>query len=241
MSLLTDGLRQSVRYGSRWARVPGRLLHVTFSRARRSRSVARSIFGIRFSPLGAEDYYFDITTIALFRRLSRSLSRDTRLLDLGTGAAAVLGISLWKRLGCQVISSDINPALVESARVNVALNEAPIEVVCGRFFEGVARDFDVVSFNPPYVGTGTGDRRQLSERRSQWDGGSEGTDVIEDYLRSLMTLDRPVLSYLGMNHLHVSREQMEAVLGRHGHVTVQEIHRDRVLPVDIYALSYDPS
>lgn len=238
MSFVGDGLRQWVRLGSRG---PGRLLHSAFTRARRSRKVARSIFGIRFAPLAGADYYFDITTVALFRRLSRSLSAEARLLDMGTGAVAVLGISLWKRLGCRVISSDVNPALVESARKNVALNAAPIEVVCARFFDGIGDDFDVVCFNPPYVASETGDRRQLSERRSQWDGGDEGTSVIDEYLRALTTLRRPVVSYLGMNHLHVGREQMQAVLDRHRHVKVEEIHRDRALPVDIYTLSYAPS
>lgn len=199
--------------------------------------VARALFGIRFAPaLSEHDYYFDITTVVLFQFLAKRLDRRSRLLDMGTGAAAVLGLSLWRRVGCQVISSDINPVLVTSARRNVAHNRAPIEVVQSRFFNAVPDRFDVVSFNPPYVPTSSGEERVLQERRSQWDGGADGTDVIAGYLEAVAALGRPVTSHLGMNRQHVDGRKMSRVLtGRK--VRLTEVFPHPLLPVDVYTIA----
>src|SRR5262245_9395363 len=126
------------------------LVRPAFLRAARMPLVARALFGVQFAPLGKEDYIFDITTIALFRFLTHTLDSRSRLLDMGTGAAAVLGLAVWRRVGCHVIASDVNPELVTSARRNVAHNCAPIEVVQSRFFDSLDEGFDVVSFNAPY-------------------------------------------------------------------------------------------
>jgi methylase of polypeptide subunit release factors len=212
------------------------LLRAAFARATRSPLVARSVFGIKFAPLGEGDYFFDVTTIALFQFLKRRLSRDARLLDMGTGAAAVLGIALWRSVGCRVVSCDINPALVEAARRNVAFNGAPIEVRQSRFFDAVDDQLDTVSFNPPYVPSAVGDGRDDAGRRSQWDGGRDGTSVIADYLDAVVALGRPVTSYLGMNHQHVGRDAMARVLGGRA-VDHRDTWRHAVLPVDVYTIA----
>jgi hypothetical protein len=77
------------------------LLRSAFARVTRSPLVARSVFGIRFAPLDEGDYFFDVSTIALYQFLKRHLTRESKLLDMGTGAAAVLGIAAWRSVGCR--------------------------------------------------------------------------------------------------------------------------------------------
>ncbi len=150
----------------------------------------------------------------------------------------VLGIALWKRVGCHVTAADINPDIVELARANVALNEAPIQVVCSRFFDDVTERVDTVVFNPPYVPSASGAHRNLPEdRRSQWDGGPAGTVVVEQYLSELKRLDHPVTTYMGVNHMHVSRDAMTSLIMDSPWCTLGEVYRHRVLPVDIYPIA----
>ena len=197
--------------------------------------VARALFGIRFAPaLSETDYYFDVTTFALFQFLAKRLDRRSQLLDMGTGSAAVLGLSLWRRVGCQVISSDIDPALVTSARRNVAHNGAPIEVVQSTYFDAVPDRFHVVSFNPPYVPTSAGEERGLRERRTQWDGGTDGTHVIAGYLDAVAALGRPITSHLGMNRQHVDGPKMSRVLA--GRKLRTSVFSHPLLPVDVYTI-----
>lgn len=204
----------------------------------RSRLLARLLFGIDFAPLGADDYYFDVTTIVLVRRVVRELDAGARVLDMGTGSRAVVALALWKRLGCRVVASDVNPMLVELARENVQRNQAPVPVVCSRYFDQVPSDLTTVIFNPPYVRTATGERRGLSHlRRSQWDGGATGMEVMQGYFQELEKLARSVTTYLGLNYRHVPREAVLSLLASFPSLRVRTVHRAPFLPVDVYTLT----
>jgi len=146
------------------------------------------------------DYYFDVTTWVLINRTAKDLTRSTRVLDMGTGSVAVVGLTIWKRLGCSVISSDINPEIVQLAEECARRNGAPIRTVCSRFFENVHEPFDVVIFNPPYVATAHGlELDDSRKRRCQWDGGSDGTSIIRDFVVGLQALPHQVRAYVGVN------------------------------------------
>ena len=122
---------------------------------------ARVLFGGRFPRLRPDEHYFDVTTVALRAVLRRGIAPASRVLDMGTGSAAVLGLWLWRRLRCRVRCSEVDPELVLQARESVRRNGAPIEVVRASFFEGVDGRFDHVVFNPPYVPTRVGSERGL--------------------------------------------------------------------------------
>lgn len=212
-----------------------------FSRACKSRFLARIIFGLDFQPVGKDDYYFDVTTLALIRRAGRSISRSSRVVDMGAGAVSVIGLTLWKRLGCNVIASDINPDIVALAQANIDRNKAPIRVINSSFFDNIDEDFDTVIFNPPYLPRKTGLSRHSSEkRRSQWDGGSDGTEVIENFLDAFQKLDHQADAYMGMNFWHIPREKLIGILDSRKAILVKEIYRHPILPVDVYILCTRP-
>jgi methylase of polypeptide subunit release factors len=205
--------------------------------ATRSKVLAHALFGVDFRPLDEDETYFDVTTPVLVREAVRRLTRSSRVLDLGTGPVAVIGLALWNRLGCHVISADVNPESVRLAQTNVDRNRAPIRVVESTFFDAIDQDFDTVVFNPPYVPTETGERRGLSARfRQQWDGGPDGLAVIDAFLTAVAADDREPLVLMGVNHKHTPRGPLTALLGEHPNLRTEEVYRHPLLPVDVYVL-----
>jgi methylase of polypeptide subunit release factors len=205
--------------------------------ATRSRLLARALFGVDFRPLQEDETYFDVTTPVLVREAARRLTRSSRVLDLGTGTVAVIGLALWRRLGCEVTSADVNPESVALARANVDRNRAPIRVLESTFFDAVEDSFDAVVFNPPYVPTEAGRRRGLSARfRRQWDGGPDGLAVIDGFLAALEADGRDPLVLMGVNHAHTPRGHVTALIDTHADVRTEEVYRHPLLPVDVYVL-----
>jgi methylase of polypeptide subunit release factors len=200
----------------------------------RSRPLARFIFGIDFLRSGPEDYYFDISTVVLFKRLCKVAKSSDHVLDLGTGAHAVIGLSVWKRIGCRVTCCDINAELVLLARKSIQKNNAPIEVVQSNFFANISTPFTIVTFNPPYIPSEIG--KGTHARRSQWDGGDDGTRIIPPFLDALETREHDVTAYLAMNRLFVSREKMLSILRMHPKLSLRETVRSAILPITIYVI-----
>jgi methylase of polypeptide subunit release factors len=201
----------------------------------RSRPLARRLFGVDFLEAGKGDQYFDVTTPLLVRAAAPDLSAESRLLDMGTGALAVIGLALWKRTGCQVVSSDIHPRILEQARANVALNRAPIPVVNSRFFDELEEEFDAVTFNPPYVPSGLAqDATYARPFDFQSNGGPEGTAVIEAFFDAFAARGGRARGYLGMNELFVSGDRVLALLAERRTLALERI--DRFLGLPFYVL-----
>jgi hypothetical protein len=208
----------------------------------RSPGVARLWFGVRVGPLEAEEHAFDATSLALPRLLRRRVRPGAHLLDLGTGSAAIVGLWAWRRLGCRVTASDVDPAIAARARENVRRNGAPIEVLVGRFLEPLHQradlgSVDAIVFNPPYVPRAVGERRGLPERlRTQWDGGQDGTETFQAFLRAFERDGAAATAFVGLNRGHVPRllalQRIASVPG----LELREAWKHPLLPVDGYVL-----
>jgi HemK-related putative methylase len=206
------------------------------ARITRSRQLASLLFGIRFTPLPDRSlYYFDITTLALINDASRHVTHNTRVLDLGTGAAGIIGLTLWRRRGCTVTAADVHPVIADRARDNIAFNAAPIDVVQSSFFDNVAGELDVVIFNPPYVTSGHGTARVLNDAyRAQWDGGSEGTSVIRRFLDAVVAYRGRPLVLMGVNRWHATPDRLDALFKAEPRIELLEVVRHRFVPVNVY-------
>ncbi len=213
------GLRSLVRRG--WGRIC------------QSRSLARRIFGVDFPALPPGGRYFDLTTAALVSVAAPRLGPGRRLLDMGTGAFATIGLALWRRTGCDVVSTDVRPDLVRQAQANANANRAPIRVLEARYFEGVDGEFDCVTFNVPYVPSrllpGPGD--------VQSDGGPEGTSVIEGFLDAFAARGTRATAYLGVNRVFVPREKVVSLVERRSGLVLEQVRRRWPWPVDVYVLA----
>ncbi len=202
----------------------------------RSRLAARVAFGGRYPRLKPGEHHFDVTTLALVRKAGQVVPRGARVLDMGTGSAAILGLWCWRHRACRVICTDIDLDLARRARANVLANGASSHVVCCESLAGLRSVFDVVLFNPPYVPTGIGEARCLPDRlRTQWDGGADGTDAIAAFLEAFDERGGDATALVGVNRRHVPRARVAPLLeGCSSKVT--EIWKHPWLPVDVYVL-----
>jgi methylase of polypeptide subunit release factors len=206
-------------------------------RATRSPLLLRWLFGVRAGALEPGDRYFDLTTLALRRAARARVRRGSRVLDMGTGTSAVLGLWLHRALGCRVVCTDVSSLAVARAREVVAHNGADVEVRCTPFFDGLEQEFDYVFFNPPYLPTAVGiARRQPEALRSMWDGGADGTRAIAAFLAAFAAWDARATAVLGVNRLHVPRARVEELLGAEAGVAPIAIDAHPLLPVDVYFL-----
>ncbi len=212
------------------------MLHAVFASLTRSRLVARMLFRFDLPPLRPGGHYFDVTTLALLRA-SRRIPAGATVLDLGTGSAALQALCLWRR-GCRVEAVEIDPDVARDAERSIRLQDARLPLRRAALLEGAPRDTEYVVFNPPYIPTSTGERRRLPAAfRSQWDGGPDGTRVIAAFLDGLAAHEGHPTVFLGVNHRHVPRARMEALLARQPTIALQEVVRERCLGVEVYVLS----
>ena len=190
---------------------------------------------MEFPVLGKGDQYFDVTTPLLVRAAARRLNDKRRLLDMGTGAFAVIGLALWRRTGCEVVSTDIHPRILEQARASIALNGAPIRVVRSRFFDELDEEFDVVTFNPPYVPSAlAGDPTYARPFDFQSDGGPEGASVIEGFCDAFAARGGGATAFVGMNELFVSGAKVLELLRARKMLVLEGT--DRLLRLPFYVL-----
>jgi HemK-related putative methylase len=203
----------------------------------KSRNIARLIFKIDFKSVEKGAYYFDMTTLVLTKLLLKETNRHDRVLDMGTGISAIIGLSLWKHCGCYVVSCDINPDIVLMAQKNVLLNQSPIRVIHSNLFENINEDFDVIVFNPPYVPTKKGIISNLSkEFQSQWDGGQDGSLIIKQFLNELHKITRSVKVYVGINYKYLPKENFLPIIEMNKDLKLKKIYRHPILPVEIFII-----
>jgi len=203
----------------------------------KSNIIASLIFKIKLNPIPEGTYYFDMTTYVLTRLLLKKLSKKSLVLDMGTGSCCIIGLTLWKHLGCKVISSDTNLDIISLAQENIDLNQAQIKLIHSSLFQNIKNDFDIVTFNPPYVPTSNGTRSKLSKKfQSQWDGGIDGNLVIGQFLNELHELKKSVIAYVGINHKYVPKEKILPLINSKNDLKLNKIYKHRFLPVQIYVI-----
>ena len=212
------------------------MLRPLFGIFARSRLAARTLFGLDLPSLPKNCHYFDVTTLALFRASKRLLSAGDRVLDMGTGSAAILGLAAHKR-GCEVTATEVHESIAVQAELSIAHAGALIELRRGSFFADCAEGLDLVLFNPPYVPTQAGVARGLPEElRTQWDGGENGTSVISGLLDAVAARQDAPRVLMGVNRRHVPREEIEALISAHPGVELEAVEAS-ALGVDVYFFS----
>ncbi len=104
------------------------------------------------------------------------------VLDMGTGTG-LLAMIAAKRAD-RVVAADISPSALECAQKNLESNGIEdMEIRKSDLFEKISESFDLIIFNPPYLPTESGEARD--ELSISWDGGMDGRDVIDRFLKDL--------------------------------------------------------
>lgn len=152
-------------------------------------------------------------------------------LEIGCGTG-LIALHAAKN-GAVVTATDINPHAVECARRNAAKNDLRIVVVQSDLFEKVDGNFDVISFNPPYL---PDEDRSTSWLESSWSGGGEGSEVTVRFLRDAWRHLSPggeiyvILSSLGglMTVLKSAKERYEAEMLEEKHMFFESVYAYRL-------------
>jgi methylase of polypeptide subunit release factors len=212
------------------------VLHAVFGSLSRSRWVARLLFRFDLPSLPPGGHYFDVTTLALLKA-SRLIPAGASVLDLGTGSAALIALSLWRR-GCRVEAVEIDAGVADEAERCIRRQGAHLPLRRANLLEGAPSDTEFLLFNPPYVPTAVAERRGLPDAyRSQWDGGPDGTRVIAAFLDALEAHDGCPTAFLGINGRHVPRARVEALVAERPGLRLEDVVSERLLGVQVFVLS----
>jgi len=117
-------------------------------------------------------------------------SPEDLVLEIGSGRG-ILSVELAPKVR-RLIVTDINPHAIRVTidRARASGVACTIEFVRADLFRGISESFDLVLFNPPYLPTNP------EERTGQWidyalDGGANGRETVERFLKDLRTHLRP--------------------------------------------------
>jgi ribosomal protein L3 glutamine methyltransferase len=124
-------------------------------------------------------------------------SRPLRILDLctGGGSLAILAASLYQ--DAAVVASDISPAALELAALNLAdyRLDKRVKLVNADLFAGLGRQrFDLILCNPPYVNRQSMDElppEYRAEPHEALAGGDDGMDLVARIVRAAANHLRP--------------------------------------------------
>ena len=167
--------------------------------------------------------------------MKRYIWPGVRILDIGTGAHAMLAIFAKKRFPeVSILATDILTDRISFARKTAAQNRCDVTFEVKDMFEGINSRFDFVLFNPPAIPSseleelgfelnsypGLGARRCWSG-----DGGSDGLDAIRAFLNGLgehLTVHGRAI--LTVNPIHCSVDHLSS-LCQNGALTIERVYR----------------
>lgn len=208
-----------------------------FARLAHSRRFARALFGLELPRLEEGEQYFDATTLALARSCRRRVASGARVLDLGTGSFALLGLWLSRSRRCDVTCTEIDAAVAVRARECIRRNGATLPVLESSLLDGMRDPFDIVVFNPPYVPTRVGEERGMPEvMRRRWDGGADGLATIRAFLEAFAAQDSIERALFGANRWHVPRARLRPLVEALTGVRIEAVDEYAFQAVDVYAL-----
>lgn len=112
------------------------------------------------------------------------VERRSRVLEIGTGTGIVAIMAAKKAQ--MVIATDTNPHALHCAVGNLIVNKTyNVELREGDLFAPVEDEkFDLILFNTPYLPS-SGDETVDDELDAAWNGGSDGREVIDRFLKDV--------------------------------------------------------
>ena len=184
-----------------------------------SRMLTKRIFNVDVCPHKFKKYQnWDLTTLVLKKAISKYVTGNQTILEMGTGHLAILSTHIAKKNKVMITAADINSQFIENASRNAKKNGAIINFIQSDLFINVDGLFDIVLFNPPYVPIGwvLNNNRELvtnSVFDLVWNGGSDGSDTIKTFLKDVhsVTHENSII-LLGVNTLFIDISKMKSLI-----------------------------
>jgi release factor glutamine methyltransferase len=187
----------------------------------------RLLFRVRLPQ--KETVSWDFTTLVLRKALAKSAGGLGSVLEIGVGRGALLSLYLAKKYGARPRGVDVVPEHVQSAKRIAEHNGVPLDLKQSDLFENVDGRFDLIFFNSVYIPTDFGHKQEIERRRNYddirgWHGGSDGTEVISEFLRQAPEHLAPGGKvFLGVNNFYVTDDRMTDLIRSRGLVLSKRI------------------
>jgi methylase of polypeptide subunit release factors len=227
-----------VRHDGRLARVSYPAYRRVMEPVRRSRPLAKRLFGVE-CPAGSPYFLWDLVTLGLRRVLMERPPGRCSLCDMGCGPVAALTVLAAKLGYDDVTAVDVVPEFVEYARQVLDRSGVRAEVIASDFDRELGeRTFDLVVHNSAYIPDEWGERQGINRdypidsvsRSVTWSGGLDGTASIREFLARMPSHLRPGGQILlGFNRLYVPASRVESTVLEAG-LTVERRWAWRLLP-----------
>ena len=167
------------------------------------------------------------------------ISKDTRVLEIGTGSGCV-AISLFKeKPGIDLLAIEKSKAAYETARENFLYHGTPLSCLSHTSFEEFVKrnadKFDVIIANPPYVAENSPDLQQAVHQFEPKDaliGGKNGNELISSWLNLAKAILNPkgkLLFEIGYDQGSCLRREMEDLGFCSVEVLRDMAHNERVI------------
>lgn len=150
------------------------------------------------------------------------LSRDSLVLDLGTGSG-VIGLSIAAECGAKVLLTDVSKSALDVARANAKRLQLDVRFLRSDWYAAVDKCFDCIVSNPPYVASDdphlrTGDL--VFEPEIALDAGDDGINALNIVIRRAPSFLR-TNGLLAVEHGYDQAEQVQSLFALAGFERVQ--------------------
>lgn len=167
-------------------------------------------------------------TYLLMRAAIAEARADDSVIEIGCGSG-VISASLLGRVR-SILATDINPHAV---RATASLG---IPAVRADLFHGIASEFDLVLFNPPYLPA----EEEMDSEKDRWlsaalDGGADGREVIARFLEGVKNIMSPRGRILLLISSLTGLEEVQELARRSG-FTTEIAARERYFFEELYVL-----
>jgi methylase of polypeptide subunit release factors len=202
----------------------------------RSRFATRLVYGIWATPFGHMSFW-ELGTLVMRQALRAELRAGMRVLEIGTGPHALLG--LWAaRRNAVVTAADINADYLQHATGTAARNQLRVQLLHSDLLTAVDGKFDLIWFVPPHTSAATlrleidvlGMRGadEIAEFTGHACGGEAGWEIIARYLeQSRRHLAPGGRVLVAVNCAHVGADTLDSLAAAAG----LEPRRSVALPV----------
>ena len=184
---------------------------------RRNKLIFRYIF--HFRPYIPADSYWDWTTLVLKKAIQKYMENHFCMMDVGTGVVGVLALyTKYLFPQARIFGVDQFDFIVASARGCALKNNLPVNFIVGDLLNGVHAQFNLITFNPPYIDERTNEHLRILDNSISYkkcSGGSDGCRTINRFLISMSDyLAEEGLVLLGANEFYVPREKIKHMVSQ---------------------------